>query len=164
MRIGYGYDIHHLIKGDQIILGGVKIPCEFALVGHSDADVLLHAICDALLGAAGCGDIGDHFPDTSSLYKNIDSKVLLAKTDNMVRKKGYNINNLDCIIFSQSVKISPYKLQIKEMVSKVLGIAQELVNIKAKTNEELDAIGQNKAIAATAVVLMKIPSISSRKV
>ena len=159
MRIGYGYDIHQLVKGEQLYLGGLKIKCEYALVGHSDADVLLHAICDALLGAAGCGDIGDHFPDTDPQYKNIDSKVLLAKTDNMIRRKGYKIVNIDCIIFSQSFKISPHKAQIKEMVSKVLGIAQEIVNIKAKTNEKLDAIGQDKAIAATAAVLLEIPKI-----
>ncbi len=155
MRIGYGYDIHQLIKGEGLYLGGVKINCQYALLGHSDADVLLHAICDALLGAAGCGDIGDHFPDTDAQYKNIDSKVLLAKTDNMIREKGYRIKNIDCIIFSQRIKISPFKGQIKEMVSKILGIGQEFVNIKAKTNEELDAIGQNKAIAASAVVLME---------
>ena len=159
MRIGYGYDIHQLIKGEQLYLGGVKIKCEYALLGYSDADVLLHAICDALLGAAGCGDIGDHFPDTNPQYKNIDSKVLLAKTDNMIRKKGYKINNIDCIIFSQSIKISSFKPLIKEMVSKVLGIEQEIVNIKAKTNEELDAIGQNRAIAAAAVVMLEIPRI-----
>ncbi len=159
MRVGYGYDIHQLIKGDHLYLGGVKIKCEYALLGHSDADVLLHAICDALLGAAGCGDIGDHFPDTAPQYKNIDSKVLLAKTDNMIRKKGYRIKNIDCIIFSQSIKISPFKPQIKEVVSKVLDIEQEIVNIKAKTNEELDSIGQNKAIAAAAIVLLEIPRI-----
>ncbi len=159
MRIGYGYDIHQLIKGDHLFLGGVKIKCEYALLGHSDADVLLHAICDALLGAACCGDIGDHFPDTDVQYKNIDSKVLLAKTDNMVRKKGFKIQNIDCIIFCQSIKISPFKGQIKEMISKVLGIDQEVVNIKAKTNEELDAIGQNKAIAASAIVLLETPRI-----
>ena len=159
MRIGYGYDIHQLIKGEQLSLGGIKIKCEYSLVGHSDADVLLHAICDALLGAAASGDIGEHFPDTDPRYKNIDSKVLLAKTDNMIRKKGYKIQNIDCIIFSQSIKISPYKAEIRGMVSKVLGIEQEIINIKAKTNEELDSIGQNKAIAATAVVLLEIPSI-----
>lgn len=159
MRIGYGYDIHQLVAGRPLIIGGVKIPAGKGLLGHSDADVLLHAICDALLGAAGCGDIGDHFPDNEPQYKNIDSKVLLAKTDNMIRKKGYKIKNIDCIIFSQSIKISPFKPQIKEMVSKVLGIEQEIVNIKAKTNEELDAIGQDKAIAASAVVLVEIPRI-----
>lgn len=159
MRVGYGYDIHQLIKGDKLCLGGVSIKCEYALLGHSDADVLLHAICDALLGASGNGDIGDHFPDTDPQYKNIDSKVLLAKTDNIIRSKGYKIKNMDCIIFSQTVKISPYKVQIKEMVSKILGIEQESVNIKAKTNEELDSIGQNKAIAASAVVLLEVPRI-----
>ncbi|MCK4994363.1 MAG: 2-C-methyl-D-erythritol 2,4-cyclodiphosphate synthase [Candidatus Omnitrophica bacterium] len=159
MRVGYGYDIHQLIKGDKLLLGGIDIKCEYALLGHSDADVLLHAVCDALLGAAGCGDIGDHFPDTDPQYKNIDSKILLAKTDNMVRKKGYKIQNIDCIIFAQSIKISPFKTQIKEMISKVLGIARDIVNIKAKTNEELDSIGQNKAIAAAAIVLLEIPRI-----
>ncbi len=159
MRVGYGYDIHQLVKGRPLIIGGVKIPAEKGLLGHSDADVLLHAICDALLGASGSGDIGDHFSDTDPEYKDIDSKIILAKTDNIVKKKGFNIKNIDCIIFAEVVKISPYKAQIKEMVSKILGIEQEIVNIKAKTNEGLDSIGQNKAIAAAAIVLLAAPRI-----
>ena len=156
-KIGIGYDIHRLIKGRDLILGGIKVPYKMGLEGHSDADVLTHALCDALLGAISKGDIGEHFPDTQAQYKNADSKMFLAKTDSMIRNKGYNIENIDCIIFSQSIKISPFKQQIKEMVSKVLGIDKEKVNIKAKTNEKLDSIGEDKAIAASVIALLEKP-------
>lgn len=155
MRIGYGYDIHRLKKGRKLYLGGLKLPCAYGLLGHSDADVLLHALCDALLGAAGLGDIGEHFPDTDARYKNIDSKVLLLKTCEMVRRKKCKIINVDCIIFSEVIKISPIKFKIRKKISEILKVNQKNINIKAKTNEGLDAVGQKKAIAAAAIVLLK---------
>ncbi|MFH1061536.1 MAG: 2-C-methyl-D-erythritol 2,4-cyclodiphosphate synthase [Candidatus Omnitrophota bacterium] len=155
MRIGYGYDIHQLVKDRKLILGGVEIPCALGLLGHSDADALLHAISDSLLGAAGLGDIGEHFPDTDPKYKDIDSAKLLEIVYEKVKAKGYEINNLDCTVFCQIVKINPVKPMIRQRVSNILGIDISKVNIKAKTMENLDAIGQNKAIAASCIVLIK---------
>jgi 2-C-methyl-D-erythritol 2,4-cyclodiphosphate synthase len=155
MRIGYGYDIHQLVKGRKLILGGVEIPCELGLLGHSDADALLHAISDGLLGAAGLGDIGEYFPDTDHRYKDIDSAKLLESVYAKVKANGYEINNLDCTVFCQIIKLSPFKKMIRQTISNILGIEISLVNIKAKTMEQLDAIGQNKAIAASCVVLIK---------
>jgi len=155
MRIGHGYDIHRLKKAKILYLGGLELRGAYGLVGHSDADVLLHAICDALLGAAGIGDIGEHFPDTDARYKNIGSKILLSKTHGMIKKKRYKIMNIDCIIYSEAIKINPLKLKIRKKVSGILKINENKINIKAKTKEGLDAVGKKKAIAATAVALLK---------
>lgn len=155
MRIGYGYDIHQLKKGRKLFLGGVKIPCKYGLLGHSDADVLLHALCDGLLGAAGLGDIGEYFPDTEPQFKDISSLKLLAKTYALVSEKGYGIENIDCIVFAQEIKITPFKAEIKESISNALELKLQRINIKAKTMEGLDAVGRKKAIAASCAVLLK---------
>ena len=154
MRIGLGYDIHELQKGRKLYLGGVEVPHCCGLLGHSDADVLLHAICDGILGAAGLGDIGDYFPDSDAQFKDISSLKLLVRSYKLVKEQGYRIGNIDCIIFAQEIKISPFKIKIKESISKALQISAKLVNIKAKTMEGLDAVGQNKAIAASCAVLL----------
>jgi len=154
MRIGYGYDIHRLVKGRTLFLGGIEIPHPRGLLGHSDADVLLHAICDGLLGAAGCGDIGEHFPDTDPKFKNAKSTRLLSQTAEMIRKKGYAIGNIDCIIFCEEVKVTPYKQRMKKKICALLNIDPAVLNIKAKTGEGLGAVGQKKAIAASSVVLV----------
>ncbi|MBU0633676.1 MAG: 2-C-methyl-D-erythritol 2,4-cyclodiphosphate synthase [Candidatus Omnitrophica bacterium] len=155
MRIGYGYDIHKLKKGRKLYLGGIVIPNEVGLVGHSDADVLLHAVCDALLGAAGLGDIGEHFPDTDIQFKDISSVKLLERTYELVRQKGFGIENIDCIIFAQTFRITPFKERIRKNIARVLSIGPESVNIKAKTMEGFDAVGGKKAIAASCIVLLK---------
>ena len=155
MRIGYGWDIHKLEKGRKLYLGGIEIPCEVGLFGHSDADVLLHAICDSLLGAAGLGDIGEFFPDTDPRYKGIDSKVFLAESYKVVKEKGFEVGNIDCTVFCEVIKITSVKAKIKDRISKTLNIDPSLINIKAKTNEGLDAVGQKKAIAASAITLLK---------
>ncbi|MBU4304187.1 MAG: 2-C-methyl-D-erythritol 2,4-cyclodiphosphate synthase [Candidatus Omnitrophica bacterium] len=155
MRIGYGYDIHQLAEGRKLYIGGIEIPCAKGLLGHSDADVLLHAICDSLLGAAGLGDIGEHFPDTDPSFKDIAGLELLKTTVAMVGGKGYEIENVDCIVFAETVKITPYKAKIKDCLKAVLNISPARINIKAKTMEGLDSVGQNKAIAAASMVLLK---------
>ncbi|MFH2137641.1 MAG: 2-C-methyl-D-erythritol 2,4-cyclodiphosphate synthase [Candidatus Omnitrophota bacterium] len=155
MRIGLGYDIHRLVEGRKLVLGGVEIQNSLGLLGHSDADVLLHAICDGFLGAAGLGDIGEHFPDTDPKFKDINSTVLLQQVYKMVGDKGYRVENLDCTIFSEVIKIAPVKAQIRESISDILCISTERINIKAKTAEKLGVIGEGKAIAASCVVLLK---------
>ena len=159
IRIGYGYDIHRLVAGRKLILGGVEIDCEFGLLGHSDADVLLHAISDSLLGAAGLGDIGEHFPDTDPSYKNSDSAKLLEIVHEKIKANGFKIENIDCTIFCQIIKLNPLKSDIKQRISRILGINSSLLNIKAKTMENLDAVGENKAIAASCVVLIENKTI-----
>ncbi|MFH1459530.1 MAG: 2-C-methyl-D-erythritol 2,4-cyclodiphosphate synthase [Candidatus Omnitrophota bacterium] len=154
MRIGYGYDIHRLVKGRKLILGGVELVCDWGLLGYSDADVLLHAVSDALLGAAGLGDIGEHFPDTDPQYKDSDSKILLKKCRELVKAQGYKIINIDCTIFCEIIKILPYKIKMKKQISSILSLNEKNINIKAKTKEGLDAVGQKKAIAAACVVLL----------
>ncbi len=155
MRIGLGCDIHQLVEGRKLYLGGIDIPNPCGLLGHSDGDVLLHAVCDGLLGAAGLGDIGEHFPDSDAQFKDISSLKLLDRTYRMVTEKGYEIENIDCIVFAETIKITPFKSKIKECISKVLVIDPARVNIKAKTAEELGAVGEKKAIAASCVVLLK---------
>lgn len=155
MRVGYGYDIHQLVKDRKLILGGIEIPCIMGLLGHSDADVLLHAVSDGLLGAAGLGDIGEYFPDTDPAFKDIDSAKLLKIVHEKVKALGYEIVNIDCTIFCQIIKINPLKTKIKQSLSNILEISISALNIKAKTMENLDAIGQNKAIAASCIVLIK---------
>lgn len=153
-RAGMGYDIHPLVEGRRLFLGGVEIPYIKGLLGHSDGDVLLHAICDALLGAVSNFDIGEMFPDTDPKYHGISSTELLKKVNTLVKKKNFKIANLDTILIAQAPTLSPFKKQIRETIAKVLNIRQDRVNIKAKTNEGLGEIGRGEAIAAYAVVII----------
>jgi 2-C-methyl-D-erythritol 2,4-cyclodiphosphate synthase len=155
MRIGQGYDVHQLVKGRPLILGGISIPNELGLLGHSDADALLHAITDALLGAAGLGDIGKHFPDTDPLYKNANSSDLLNKTYHLVQKKGFKLINLDATIICQSPKLSPYISRMIAKISEALAVDPSTINIKAKTNEGLGYLGNSEAIETQAIVLLQ---------
>ena len=154
-RIGIGYDIHRLVEGRELIIGGVKITHEKGLLGHSDADVLVHAIIDALLGALALDDIGTLFPDTDPKYKDVDSMVLLRHVYQKVQDTGYRINNIDSNIIAQNPKMMPYIPKMRETLDNVLNIGQHNISIKAKTNEKLDAVGQKRAIEAHAVVLLK---------
>lgn len=154
MRIGNGYDVHKLVEGRDLIIGGVKIPYELGLLGHSDADVLLHAVCDALLGAAALGDIGKHFPDTDNEYKDIDSKILLKKTINAITEKGYKVNNIDCTIVAQKPKIAPYIELMRINIADICGIEIDAVNVKATTEEGLGFTGRGEGISAYAVCLL----------
>lgn len=153
-RVGIGYDIHRLEEGRELIIGGIKIPYEKGLYGHSDADVLIHAIIDALLGAATLPDIGTIFPDTDEQYKGANSTVLLKKVREMVLSKGYSIGNIDSNIIAQAPKMMPYIPEMKKRLSKVLDINVENISVKAKTNEKMDAVGEKKAIEANAVVIL----------
>lgn len=153
MRVGMGYDVHRLVKGRRLILGGVEVPFGRGLLGHSDGDVLLHAICDALLGATGKGDIGKHFPDTDLKYKDISSLVLLGKTREII--KEYRVNNIDSIIIAQEPKLASYLEKMKENIAKVLKIDKGKINIKATTTERLGSIGRGEGIAAYATVSVK---------
>jgi len=155
IKVGIGYDIHKLVKGRKLILGGVEIKFPQGLLGHSDGDVLTHAIIDAILGALGKGDIGKHFPDTNNKYKNISSIILLKETMKLLTKNKYKINNLDTIIIAESPKVAPYTEKIKEKLAPILKINKKLINVKAKTNEGLGEIGKGKAIAAFALVSIK---------
>ena len=155
MRIGLGYDVHRLVKGRDLILGGVLIPHEKGLLGHSDADVLVHALCDALLGAAGMGDIGRHFPDTDPAYEGIDSLQLLARTAGMVRENGFALVNADATLFAQAPKMAPYHRQMVRNIAAVLETPPGRINIKATTTEGLGMIGSGDGIAAMAVVLLE---------
>ena len=154
-RIGLGYDIHKLTEGRELVIGGVKIPYDKRLLGHSDADVLIHAIIDAMLGALALSDIGTHFPDTDEKYKNADSTVLLNNVYNLIKDKKYFIENIDSNIIAQKPKMMPYIPVMKKVLCEVLDIEQERLSIKAKTNEKMDAVGQELAIEAHAVVLLK---------
>ena len=154
-RIGTGYDIHKLVQGRDLIIGGVKITHEMGLLGHSDADVLVHAIIDAMLGALALKDIGTLFPDTDKKYKNADSVLLLKKVYSLISDKGYCIVNLDSNIVAQKPKMMPYIPKMKTILCKALELDEDVVSIKAKTKEELDAVGNELAIEAHAVVLLK---------
>ncbi len=154
MRIGLGYDIHRLVQGRRLVLGGVEIPFEKGLLGHSDADVLIHAVCDAVLGAAGMGDIGYHFPDTDPEFKDIYSIKLLAVTYEMIRSKGFSVNNIDSTIFAEAPRLSPYKEEMKRNIARTLQINPDQVNIKATTAEGVGLIGKGEGIAAMCIVLM----------
>lgn len=154
-RIGLGYDIHKLTEGRNLIIGGVKITHEKGLLGHSDADVLIHAIIDALLGALALSDIGTLFPDTDELYKDADSTVLLRDVYKLIKEKNYVIENIDSNIIAQKPKMMPYIPKMKEVLCQILSIDAENISIKAKTNEKMDAVGQKLAIEAQAVVLLK---------
>ncbi|NQV18223.1 MAG: 2-C-methyl-D-erythritol 2,4-cyclodiphosphate synthase [Armatimonadetes bacterium] len=155
MRIGYGYDVHKLVKNRKLILGGVNIPFEKGLIGHSDADVLIHAIIDAILGALAAGDIGQHFPDSDEKYKDIDSRVLLRETYKKLDKAGFEIGNLDATICAQKPKLQKYILQMRNNISEDLHTELANISIKATTEEGLGISGNEKGITATAVVLLK---------
>lgn len=155
MRIGFGFDIHQLREGLDFWLGGIKIPYEKGSYGHSDADVLIHAICDALLGAANLGDIGKHFPDSDPRFKNIDSKVLLKEVDSLLKKNGYSINNIDSTICLQEPKIEKYINEMQKTLSHCISLDQENISIKATTSEKLGFIGKKEGVSAYAVVLIK---------
>ena len=155
IRIGHGYDVHRFVEGRDLILGGVKIPHDLGLLGHSDADVLTHAIMDAILGACGMGDIGRHFPDTSAEYKNISSLVLLAKVNEMIREYGYSIVNIDATLVLQRPKIASYIDEMISNLSKILKIERGRINIKATTEEKLGFTGREEGVAAHSVVSIK---------
>ncbi len=152
MRVGVGYDLHRLVKGRSLVLGGVSIPFEKGLLGHSDADVLLHAACDAMLGAAAMGDIGRHFPDTDPKFRGISSTVFVEKTYELILEKGLLVNNLDATIIAEAPKLLPYCKTMKENISSLLEVEPGSVNIKATTNEGIGGIGRGEAIAAICVV------------
>ena len=154
LRIGQGFDVHRLESGLPLIIGGVTIPHSKGSVTHSDGDVLIHAICDALLGAANLGDIGTHFPDTSIEFKGIDSRILLAKTAKLIRKKGFEINNIDCTLCLEKPKIKPFIPKMKEEISKTAGISVNDISIKATTNEKLGYVGREEGVSAMTVALL----------
>lgn len=155
MRIGHGYDVHRLVPGRDLILGGVKIPYELGLDGHSDADVLLHAVSDALLGAAGLGDIGRHFPDTDPKYKGADSLVLLNIVGQKVAQKGYRVSNIDVTMIAQKPKLKEYISRMEENIASALGLDPERVNVKATTEEKLGFTGTGEGMACHAVCLLE---------
>ncbi|MBE6777520.1 MAG: 2-C-methyl-D-erythritol 2,4-cyclodiphosphate synthase [Ruminococcaceae bacterium] len=154
IRIGHGYDVHKFCDGRKCILGGVEIPYEMGLLGHSDADVLLHAVCDALLGAAALGDIGKHFPDTDNAYLGVDSRLLLKKTVALLRAQGYKIGNIDATVIAQKPKLSPYILQMRENIANDCGVDISAVNVKATTEEGLGFTGALEGISAHAVCVI----------
>ncbi len=154
MRIGFGYDVHRFAEGRDLWLGGIKIPHTKGLLGHSDADVVIHAICDALLGAASLGDIGTHFPDTDPKYKGIDSKILLAETGKLIAAKGYTIQNIDTTIAIQVPKIAPYIEMMRSTLSDLLSIRMDQISVKATTTERLGFEGREEGVSAYAVVLL----------
>ena len=153
-RVGFGFDVHPLVEGLEFTLGGIKIPHHKGSLGHSDADTLIHAICDALLGAANLGDIGIHFPDTSSEFKGIDSKILLSRTVLLLREKGYSISNIDTTVCLQRPKIKPFIAEMTIALSKTMGIDVDDISNKATTTEKLGYVGREEGIAAYAVVLI----------
>lgn len=154
-RIGSGVDFHRLAEGRDLWIGGIKIPHTKGAVGHSDADVLLHALCDALLGAACLGDIGIHFPDTDAAYKNIDSKILLQKTIELVRKEGYRVINIDTTLCLQVPKIKPYAAQMQKVIADIAGLTIKDISIKATTTEQMGFVGREEGLMAYATVLIE---------
>ena len=161
MRVGIGHDTHRLGEGGPLVLGGLQLDYGVHAIGHSDADVLLHAITDALLGAASLGDIGELFPDTDPANKDRDSADMLQAAAEKVRTKGFSIVNLDCIIFAQKPKLSPHKLSIRERIAEILGVNSQDVGVKAKTGESVGPIGREEAISAQCVVLLEAVRLSS---
>lgn len=155
IRVGFGYDVHRLKEGRELWLGGIKLPHTSGLDGHSDADVLIHAICDALLGAANMRDIGYHFPDTSDKYKNIDSKLLLKETVRLIGEKGYKVGNIDATICAERPKINPYIPQMQECLSSLMQVETDDVSIKATTTEKLGFTGREEGMSAYAVALIE---------
>ena len=155
MRIGIGYDVHRLVEGRKLVLGGVTIPFEKGLLGHSDADVLIHAVCDAMLGAAGLGDIGVYFPDTDPKLKDISSMVILSKTHKILKDKGFTVINLDSTIMAEAPKITPFKEKMQKNIARTIEIEPECVNVKATTLETLGMIGKGEGIAALCIALIQ---------
>ena len=154
IRVGQGYDVHQLVEGRDLILGGINIPFEKGLLGHSDADALLHAITDALLGAAGLGDIGSHFPDTAAEFKDADSRVLLREAYQSVQELGWKVVNVDTTVIAQKPKLAPHIPAMRANIASDLGLPENCVNIKGKTNEKLGYLGRMEAIEAQAAVLL----------
>jgi len=154
IRIGHGFDVHALVENRKLIIGGVDIPFELGLAGHSDADVLLHAICDALLGAAGLGDIGRHFPDTDAAFAGIDSRILLRRVAEQLQARGWRVGNVDATLIAQAPKMAPYITRMMAHIADDLGVAFEHVNVKATTTEKLGFTGRGEGIAAEAVCLI----------
>ena len=159
LRIGQGYDVHKLVNGRRLIIGGVEIEHETGLLGHSDADVLLHAICDALLGAAALGDIGKHFPDTDEKYKNINSLILLSEVGKLLYKEGFTINNIDATVIAQAPKLAPYIEKMRQNIASALELDIKYVSVKATTEEHLGFTGQGQGMACHAVCLLERDSI-----
>ena len=157
LRVGFGFDVHRLDEGQPFFLGGIKIPHSKGAVGHSDADVLIHTICDAILGAADLRDIGFHFPDTDGKYKGIDSKILLKDVMALVRKEGYELSNIDATIALQVPKINPYVPEMKSVLAQTMGVAPGQISIKATTTEKLSFVGREEGISAYAVALIQHP-------
>lgn len=155
IRVGFGYDVHQLAEGKEFWLGGILVPHSHGAVGHSDADVLIHVICDALLGAANLRDIGFHFPDTSAHYKGIDSKILLRDVLKLVRTKGFEVGNIDSTICLQHPKINPHIPDMKQVLAEVMGIAEDDISIKATTTEKLGFVGREEGVSAYATVLIQ---------
>ena len=155
MRIGIGYDVHRLEEGRKLIIGGVKIPYHLGLLGHSDADVLLHAVTDALLGALALGDIGKHFPDTDERYKDQDSRLFLRLAYDLIKKEGYQLGNLDCVIMAQKPKLAPYIERMRACLAKDLETPLDQISIKATTTEKLGFVGKEEGIAAQAICLLE---------
>ena len=155
IRVGHGYDLHRLVDGRPLWLGGVEIPHARGLLGHSDGDVVLHAICDAILGAMGAGDIGEHFPDSDPRYRGIASSELVRQVTARMGEQGWRIGNLDVTICAEQPRLAPHRAVMRARVAALLGIAANQVSIKAKTNEGLDAVGRSEAIAATVLVLLE---------
>lgn len=155
IRVGFGYDVHKLVSGRDLWLGGVKIDHSLGLLGHSDADVLIHAVCDALLGAANMRDIGYHFPDTSAATKDIDSKILLRKTMELISSKGYHFGNMDVTVCAERPKLNPHVPEMTECLAKIIGCSVEDISIKATTTERLGFTGREEGISAYATVLIE---------
>ncbi len=158
-RIGFGYDVHRLKKGRKFILGGVEIPNQLGIDGHSDADVLIHAICDAILGAAGLRDIGFYFPNTDSQYKNADSTILLKNVIEKILEKNFNIGNIDSTVICEEPKLNPHIPEMKKRLASVMNISEDQISIKATTNEGLGFIGKQKGIAAYAMALLQVSKV-----
>jgi 2-C-methyl-D-erythritol 2,4-cyclodiphosphate synthase len=154
MRIGQGFDVHQLVEGRKLIIGGVEVPYEKGLLGHSDADVLLHAICDALLGAAALGDIGRHFADTDAKFKNIDSRILLREVAHLVREQGFRVGNVDATIIAQAPKMAPHIAHMVANIAADLRVEKSAINVKATTTEKLGLTGRGEGIAAQAVAML----------
>lgn len=155
MRIGFAKDIHRIVPGRPLRLGGITIPADFGLLGHSDADVVLHAVAESILGALGLGDLGQHFPDTDARYKGIDSSILVQDVVSLMKQARYSIGNIDISIHAEKPRLSPYKEAIRERIANLLTCDIRNVNIKAGTNEGMDAVGRSEAIEAVAIVLLK---------
>lgn len=155
MRIGHGYDVHRLVENRKLILGGVEVPFHLGLLGHSDADVLLHAVCDALLGAAALGDIGKHFPDSDERYKGIDSKILLENVVRLITEKGFSISNIDATVIAQKPKLAPYIEEMRKNIAEVCSLNIDLVNVKATTEENMGFTGALEGISTHAVCILE---------